>query len=96
MEGYDIQSASLYNAPSHVIFAQVWPKLRSDVIGKTVVVRLGGNCGIEVRLVRYRMDLHRLHYSDGYLWMVIVEIVGRTAWSRLRIVTMAVHENRDF
>ena len=31
-----------------------------------------GNCGIVVRLVRYRMDLH---YGDGFLWMEIVEIV---------------------
>ena len=43
--------------------------------GETGVVELGGNCGIGVRLVRYRMDLRRLHYGDGFLWMVIAEIV---------------------
>jgi hypothetical protein len=37
-----------------------------------VVVGLDGNCGIGVRLVRYRMGLHRLHYGDGSLWMVVV------------------------
>ena len=42
------------------------------VAGETDVVGLGGNCGIGVRLVRYMMGLH---YGDGFLWMVIVEIV---------------------
>lgn len=41
--------------------------------GETDVVGLGGNCGIGVR---YTMGLHRLHYGDGSLWMVVVEIVG--------------------
>jgi hypothetical protein len=45
------------------------------VTGETDVVGLGGNCGIGVRLVRYTLGLHRLHYGDGFLWMVIVEIV---------------------
>jgi hypothetical protein len=44
--------------------------------GETGVVGLGGNCGIGVRLARYRMGLRRLHYGDGFLWMVVVEIVG--------------------
>ena len=44
--------------------------------GETGVAELGGNCGIGVRLVRYRMGLHRQHYGDGSLWMVVVEIVG--------------------
>ena len=39
----------------------------SGVAGETGVVGLGGNCGIGVRLVRYRMGLHRLHYGDGFL-----------------------------
>lgn len=43
--------------------------------GETGVVGLGDNCGIGVRLVRYRMDHHCLHYGDGFLWMVIVGIV---------------------
>lgn len=43
--------------------------------GETGVVELGGNCGTGVRLVRYRMGLHCLHYGDGFLWMVIVETV---------------------
>ena len=27
-----------------------------------------------MRLVRYKLGLHRLHYCDGFLWKVIVEI----------------------
>jgi hypothetical protein len=45
------------------------------VTGETGVVGLGGNCGIGVRLVRYKLGLHRLHYGGGFLSMVIVEIV---------------------
>jgi hypothetical protein len=40
------------------------------VTGETGVAGLGGNCGIELRLVRYRMGHHCLHYGDGFLWMV--------------------------
>ena len=43
---------------------------------ETGVVGLDGNCGIGVRLARYRIGLHRHHYDDGFLWTVIVEIVG--------------------
>ena len=42
---------------------------------ETGVVELDGNFGIGVRLVKYRMGLHRLGYGDGFLWMVFVEIV---------------------
>lgn len=44
--------------------------------GETGVVGLGGNCGIGVHLVWYSLGLHRLHFDDGFLWMVTAEIVG--------------------
>ena len=37
---------------------------------------LGGNCGIGEHLVWYTIYLHQLHYGGGFLWMVVVEIVG--------------------
>lgn len=42
--------------------------------GETGGVGLGGNWGIEVYLVRYRMDLHCPRCDVGFLWMAIVGI----------------------